>query len=68
MGYEVVNAVEHLEKAKDELYSLKIESENNEKWGLAESLEDYIESIQLVIDTLTDDEEFVSKPDEGESK
>lgn len=30
MGYEVVNAVEHLEKAKDELYSLKIESEKTD--------------------------------------
>ena len=62
----VVDAVEHLEKAKDELYGLKVESENTEKWDLAESLEDYIASIQLVIDTLTDDEMFVSKPEEEE--
>jgi len=62
----VVNAMEHLEKAKNELYGLKLESENIEKWDLAYSLEDYIASIQLVIDTLTDDEMFVSKPEEEE--
>ncbi len=62
----IVDAVEDLEKAKSKLDDLKLEAEGNDKWKLAEALEEYIESIQLVIDTLTDDELFVSKPVESD--
>lgn len=64
----IVDAVEDLEKAKNKLDDLRIEAESNEKWDLAESLEDYIRSIQLIINTLTDDEDFTSKPVEGDSR
>ena len=64
----IIDAVEDLEKAKSKLDDLKFEAEANEKWDLAESLEEYIESIQLIIDTLTDDELFVSRPAENTIK
>ncbi len=60
----IVNAVEYLEKAIGELYGLKIEAEIMEKQDLVESLEEYIESIQSIIDEMTDDEIFVSRPKE----
>lgn len=62
----IVDAVEDLEKAKSKLDDLRFGFEQDEKWDLAESLEEYISSIQLIIDTLTDDEDFASKPVEGD--
>lgn len=61
----IVDAVEDLEKAKNKLDDLRFAFEENERWDMAESLEEYISSIQLVIDTLTDDELFVSKPEDN---
>ena len=58
----IVDAVEDLEKAKSKLDDLRFAFEENERWDLAEALEKYIEDIQSVIDALTDDELFVSKP------
>ena len=64
----IVDAVEDLEKAKSKLDDLRFAFEENERWDLVEALEEYIGSIQLVIDTLTDDELFILKPAEGDSK
>jgi len=61
---EVSNIIELLEKAKGELDDMrleKIESANPEDQDQVEGIQDYIQSIQLVIDTLSDDELFVSK-------
>ena len=63
----IVDAVEDLEKAKSKLDDLRFAFEENERWDLAEALEGYIEEVQSVIDNLTDDELFVSKPVEGDS-
>lgn len=64
----IVEAIEDLERAKSKLYDLKVESEADEKWDLSESLDEYIGTIQLVIDTLTDDEMFILKPGEEDNK
>ena len=48
--------------AKSKLDDLRFVFEENERWDLAEALEKYIEDIQSVIDAITDDELFVSKP------
>lgn len=57
----IVDAVEDLEKAKSKIDDLKFEAESDEKWGLAEILDKYIEDIQSVIDALYDDEQFISE-------
>ncbi len=62
----IVDAVEDLERAKSKLDDLKFEAEANEKWDLAEALEGHIEEVQSVIDSLSDDELFVSKPAESD--
>ncbi len=60
----IVDAVEDLEKAKSKLDDLRFAFEENERWDLAEALEGHIEEIQSVIDAISDDELFVSKPAE----
>lgn len=62
----VVDAVEDLEKAKNKLDDLKFEAEETKKWDLAEALDEYIDSIQSIIDSITDNGCFVSKPVESE--
>lgn len=64
----IVDTIEDLEKAKSKLDDLKIESESNEKWDLAEALEEYIKDIQSVIDALSDDTPFISKQVEDNIK
>lgn len=64
----IVDAVEDLEKAKSKLDDLRFAFEENERWDLSESLEGYIEDIQSIIDAMTDDKFFVSKPAENNLK
>lgn len=57
----VSNVIENLELAKNKLDDLKLEAEEKNNFSLAESLDDYMSSIQLVIDTLSDDSEFMTR-------
>lgn len=47
-------AIEHLERAKDEIYSVRIDAEEKENYDLAETMTAYEELIQEIIDSLTD--------------
>lgn len=58
----ISQSIEYLEKAKDELYSVKIQAEEKEDYDLRDTMEIYIELIQETIDSLTD--EFISEEEE----
>lgn len=49
-------AIEFLEKAKNELDNLRLEAENKEKWDFDDSMCIYIEDVQSIIDSLEEGE------------
>lgn len=55
----LVDAVEYLERAKSEFYDLKLSSEIDENWRLAEALDECVDEVQSVIDKVVDEEMFM---------
>jgi uncharacterized protein YaaN involved in tellurite resistance len=55
LGNQISNAINYLEKSKNEIDDFRVEAESKEQWDLAEHLEEYIADIQVIIDDLTDD-------------
>lgn len=52
-------AVEYLERAKSEFYDLKLSSEIDENWRLAEALDECVDEVQSVIDKVVDEKMFM---------